>query len=378
MAEKKHASQPIAGTDKELPWLVQDVNRAAQILTGLSLSSLAQAALIIRNGELWAYAGQLPQEAASELGKAVVRYWDNKGEGDLVRYIRLGDNSTEQLMYATRLAKGMVLSLVFDSETPFSTIRMQTAELVRSLSLSPEEEGEMEADAVVSTPGNGENTPSKILNATSPRSIKDFETTEKETDDSAPESPIDAHSTYSFPKTIFNRKTSSENSFSDVNPSILSGKGNFTNTQPNPPSDFSRHVIFEPDSQVLYNLDYACLLIPRLPSHFLKGDLAERLREWVPTLCVAFAWRLEYLSVNPEYLQWIVNVPPTSAPGYIIRIVRQHISEKIFNEFPRVKDENPSGEFWAPGYVLMGGNHPHPAQLVKDFIQQTRLQQGIS
>ena len=49
MEEKKHASQPIAGTDKELPWLVQDVNRAAQILTGLSISSLAQAALIIRN-----------------------------------------------------------------------------------------------------------------------------------------------------------------------------------------------------------------------------------------------------------------------------------------------------------------------------------------
>ncbi|MFH2040820.1 MAG: transposase [Chloroflexota bacterium] len=378
MVEKKHASQPIAGTDKELPWLVQDVNRAAQILTGLSLSSLAQAALIIRNGELWAYAGQLPQEAASELGKAVVRYWDSKGEGDLVRYIRLGDNSTEQLMYATRLAKGMVLSLVFDSETPFSTIRTQTAELVRSLSLSPEEEGDMEDEMVDSTPKNGDKAPASFSNVPSSGPIEGLELSQEETDDSTPSSPIDTHSTYSFPRTLFNRKTSSENSFGDINQSTLPEKENFTTTNTNTSSEIGRHVIFEPDSQVLYNLDYACLMIPRLPTHFLKGDLAERLKEWVPTLCVAFAWRLEYLSVYPEYLQWIVNVPPTSAPGYIMRIVRQHISEKIFNEFPRLKDENPSGDFWAPGYVLMGGNHPHPAQLVKDFIQQTRMQQGIS
>lgn len=61
-----------------------------------------------------------------------------------------------------------------------------------------------------------------------------------------------------------------------------------------------------------------------------------------------------------------------------MRIICQRTSEKIFEEFPRFKKENPSGDFWAPGYLIMGGTQPAPAQMIKDFIQQTRQRQGIS
>ena len=139
-----------------------------------------------------------------------------------------------------------------------------------------------------------------------------------------------------------------------------------------------RKIMLEPVSAAVYNLDYACLLVPRFPSHHLTGDLLEQLGEWVPHICIAFAWRLEYISVRPEYLQWIVSVPPATSPGYLMRIVRQHTSEKIFEDFPRFKNDNPSGDFWAPGYLIMGGSQPAPAQMIKDFIIQTRQRQGIS
>jgi REP element-mobilizing transposase RayT len=137
-------------------------------------------------------------------------------------------------------------------------------------------------------------------------------------------------------------------------------------------------MILEPVSPSVYNLTYACLLIPRFPEHLLAGDLAERMREWVPQLCIAFGWRIERLSVHPDYLQWIVNVPPSSSPGYLMRIVRQHTSEKIFEEFPRFHKENPSNDFWAPGYLIMGGTQTPPAQLIREFIDQTRERQGIT
>ena len=50
----------------ELPWLT-DVNTAAQHLTRLTLESSSQAALIVRNNEVWAYAGELVQAAAQEV-----------------------------------------------------------------------------------------------------------------------------------------------------------------------------------------------------------------------------------------------------------------------------------------------------------------------
>jgi hypothetical protein len=70
-------------------------------------------------------------------------------------------------------------------------------------------------------------------------------------------------------------------------------------------------------------------------------------------------------------------VPPSTAPGYIMRIIRQQTSERLFGEFPRHKADNPSGDFWAPGYMIMGSSQPLPQKLVREFIHQTRQRQGL-
>jgi REP element-mobilizing transposase RayT len=76
-------------------------------------------------------------------------------------------------------------------------------------------------------------------------------------------------------------------------------------------------------------------------------------------------------------LQWVVNVAATGSPGDLLRIIRKQSSERIFEDFPQRKKENPSGDFWAPGYLIMGGSQPHPSQLVEDYIKRTRKRQGI-
>ena len=115
-----------------MPWL-SDPNKAAQHLTRLTLESSAQAALITRKNSLWAYAGSLSQNAAKEVAQTVTRNWDGQKGSDLLRFIRLESTKAEHMLYATRLATDTVLALVFDAETPFSTIRSQASQLVTDL-----------------------------------------------------------------------------------------------------------------------------------------------------------------------------------------------------------------------------------------------------
>src|SRR6266498_6034658 len=133
------ASQGIEERNPTLPWL-QDVSKAAQHLTRLTLESSAQAALITRGDNLWAYAGGLSQNAAKELAVTVTRHWDGQKGSDLLRFVRLEATKAEHMLYATRLADDVVLALVFDAETPFSTIRTQAGQLVNRLS-TPSSEG---------------------------------------------------------------------------------------------------------------------------------------------------------------------------------------------------------------------------------------------
>jgi hypothetical protein len=132
----------------------------------------------------------------------------------------------------------------------------------------------------------------------------------------------------------------------------------------------------EPIMPSFSHLAYTCLLIPRLPAHMLVGGLADRLKEWLPQLCLAYGWRLENLLVRPEYMQWTVQVAPAISPGNVIRLVRQQASRRIFLQFPQYEVENPSSDFWAPGFLIISGFQPPSTHLVQEFIRQTRTRQG--
>ena len=138
--EEPPAPVQIQDVEPRLPGWLSNVHRAAGRLRQLTVESSSQAALITDTEQLWAYAGQLPQEAARELAATVIRYWDREEENDLVRFVKLVSTEAEHMLYATRLAPGKVLALVFDAETPYSMIRSQAGQLKHTLSITTDEE----------------------------------------------------------------------------------------------------------------------------------------------------------------------------------------------------------------------------------------------
>ncbi|HEY9527686.1 MAG TPA: IS200/IS605 family transposase [Anaerolineales bacterium] len=415
-----NAPQPreVQISNPALPWL-QDVTRAAQHLTRLTLESSAQAALITRGDSLWAYAGQLSQGAAKELAVAVTRHWDGQKGSDLLRFVRLEATKAEHMLYATRLADDVVLALVFDAETPFSTIRSQAGQLVNRLSTQTPEVAEPSVNQkplpatydapteFVEDESNQELDIPSIADILSdvppPRpepgasriptgGQEDFiprpgpSRSRQFSRESSPAvhtndllvSNQNADQTVEHVVEDFDATMPSKSRQRPETPVRRPMPGELDETRPHSITEVAGRVMLEPISPGLYNLTYACLLVPRFSNHYLTGDMADRVSEWLPQICIAFGWRLEYLAVRPEYVQWVLNVPPATSPGYLMRIIRQQTSEKIFVEFPKLKRENPSGDFWAPGYLIMGGTQPHPPQLVKDYIKQTRTRQGYS
>jgi len=427
-----------------LPWL-QDVSKAAQYLTRLTLESSAQAALITRKNILWAYAGGLSQDTGNEVAQTVSRNWDGQKSSDLLRFVRLESTKAEHMLYATRLTPDLILALVFDAETPFSTIRSQANQLISTL-----------GDEKVDEPVVGTAPLSKLSQLiTGPNDLEGIEELDPDDEELVippisniltnipspnPEtSPVMRDETVATMKLTATQNLSAEGNLltgetrrsgllsnltsfkrdpappgptreilvaeeSDSLDQTVPSSGRLDElevtapsrirrpetpvrrpeaetldeTRPSASTDAVRRAQFEPISAGMYHLTYACLLVPRFTSHYLTGDLADRLAEWLPRICIAFGWRLEFLAVRPEYLQWVVNVQPNTSPGYLMKVMRTQTSEKIFTDFERIRKENPSGDFWAPGYLIMGGTQPHPPQLVKDYIKQTRERQGVS
>jgi len=136
-------------------------------------------------------------------------------------------------------------------------------------------------------------------------------------------------------------------------------------------------IVLENLEQNPYEVSYTCLLLPRFPSHYLMGDVVDCLQMLMKQISVSFGWRLGFVGIKPDYMQWVVLVPPTTSPTRVIQTFRTQTSMQIFEDFPRFKRENLSDDFWAPGYLVYWGSQPHPVEIIKRFIRQTRKQQGI-
>ena len=141
---KEHSSlesEPKAAAGENASWM-GDISLAAQHLARLTMSTSSQAALVLRQNKLWAYAGQLSREAADELAN-IVQHSGQPGrvgergsaerDIDLARFVHLKTTGKEHLLYATNLESDDLLVLAFDARTPFSEIRIQANSLAAAL-----------------------------------------------------------------------------------------------------------------------------------------------------------------------------------------------------------------------------------------------------
>lgn len=127
-----------------------------------------------------------------------------------------------------------------------------------------------------------------------------------------------------------------------------------------------------------YWISYASLLIPRFSNHVLSGDITTYLYQWMQRVCVSYDWKLDFIEVQPDYLHWVMDVQISESPAHFIRIIRKYTSSRIFEEFPRFKQENLSNDFWATSNLILAGRSPHPKPLIDEFIRITRMRQGYT
>jgi REP element-mobilizing transposase RayT len=309
---------------------LQNVSLAAGYLTRLSLESSSQAALITRGEKVWAYAGELPKQAADELADAVAEYATDANGTDLARFIHLAATDADYMLYATSLGGEYRLALVFDTQTPFSHMRSHVADLAKALAAAPE---------VL--------TRSEVVHEVQARQSSTARLQASGVDEPSPD---------------------------DLSSRSQSGQPE----QTTPTGKHESAVSIHPPTALNapHELRYSFVLIPRLPKHHLAGDLATRLQEWLPELCLAFDWRLEGLAVQPEFVQWSVVVLSSQTPEKIARTMDTHLSQRIFDEFQRLGKENPSGQFWAQGFLVTSGAQASSQQILA-FIDQTRRRQGV-
>jgi REP element-mobilizing transposase RayT len=339
-------------------WITDPVMATRQLASMIERSS-AQEALLIQNNSLWSYTGELSKASVQEVDQLISRSWDEKKQSDMLRFIKLETTQTEHALYATLLAMGVILALVFDSQVPFSIVRSQTNTFAGTLSLPASKSNPgLLSEGMVDT---------ALLSNGKTLSWKQFS--------KSPYGPGQAEPVIHSSRDIFN-------AFVGAHISDRSDTGENKELREDAsinliqPDGVKANFKLEPVSDEWFNLTYSCLLISRFGSHQLTKDREKLISDCMKEIYTSYGWRIEYLEVKSDYLRWVASVPPTIALKDHMEIIRKETSRRLFDDFPPYKQENLSNDYWAPGYVILGGRDSLTDHVISEYKKQIRIKYG--
>ncbi len=320
-----------------------------------------------RKGEMWAYSGQLGQAGARRYPPYSPVPWKRTRGGRSPGLPGLKQMGGDYLLYAKPMADGVALALVYDVTVPLTRIRSQAVQLARALSEQP---------APAPAPAA---PPPPIQSAVPDMEVVD---TEQGEDGNWTDEPVDPEALAALARMLGEVPPPDPDGLlewfgdeplpaepaqkeDDTRPH-LQAPGTMDEFEepvldagiPLPEQPEGSHRFTPPVPRSLEEMDpavpglsyilYTCIFVPRLPSHYLTGDLAAQLSRWTPEICLAYGWRLDGIATRPDYFQCTVRVAPSVSPGNIMRVLRQQTSQRIFGSIT-YKEQNPSGDFLGTG-----------------------------
>ncbi len=362
----------------------QHNNRALAgfILSSFLRESAAHAAMIIVNGELQLSRGYLEPAEVREIARIFKQGWPVQAGYEIVRYIQLESSRLDYLVYGKEYLQDIFLVLVGDARDPISEMRSQAEILSQMLKETVERFSENLPDLPSSWEVEFPGSNSALDVEVSGDELSREEALQREkllgilTDMPSPEPndirELDADDQDGEPDilTTILAGISSEQESGATPKSVDPGFGNLNNQAT------GEKASTKPSDPEEGRLVYSLVLLPRNPAHTLDETLQKKLADWLPNLCRENGWELLGLQVLPDHLLVTARLAPGMLPADMVDILRRNTSARIFEYKKAYLEDNPSGDFWAPGYLALNGKQaPNPGLLAR-FTNQTRLKQG--
>lgn len=394
LAGRPWAPEVGTGSLPEYAWLNDDLALESQLSAFLRANCLA-AVFTTCSGQAVARTSGMPAKVAEEISALVKRFWGADQTSDMARYIHRGSTGVQALLYVTRLDRPLLAALIFSGDTPAARAQIVATELKQIFQNRRRERAlgvpeQLDVATPVSTEEMAAGAPGEDLEGLDARLFELLE--------NAP-SPdpykIDGHhegdwhldqelalpdlNQFSLPREERLLKKSDEiKKTPRVSPPPKTAPRLVKPAAPPaPPARISKPIIVEGNLSEKRQI-FTCVLIPHLMENRLAGDLADHLYSWAPLFCETQGWISVDLKIFPEALQWTVDAPAAASPGSLVRTIREQSSLDILMRFPTLIGGEAGGDFWAPGFLIVRGSDPPAAHMLKEFIRQTRLRQGLT
>ena len=351
---------------------------AGYILSSFLRESAAHAAMILVNGEMQLSRGYLEPAEVREIARLFNQDWPAQAGFDIIRYIQLESSRLSYQLYGKEVLQDIILVLVGDARDPISEMRSQAEHLAKMLQDAMDRFSVDQPDLLSSWQVEFPATNSVPVSEIPVDELSQGETLQREkllailSEMPSPE-----------PDEISGIDTDEQDGEPDILADFLAGISDgqedkiSTSSVQTGSAAFKIPAVGEKAFSNSIDTDafgevYSLVLLPRIPAHTLDQTLQKKLAEWLPELCQVQGWELVHLQVQPDHLLFSVWITPGELPADVVDILRRKTTARIFEFNNNYKEENPAGDFWAPGYLVLNGPQAPDDALLARFTRNTR------
>ena len=127
-------------------------------------------------------------------------------------------------------------------------------------------------------------------------------------------------------------------------------------------------------SHCRYSLQYHLVWIPKYRRSFLRGEIAERLKQILKEIARDYRIRIIAMEVMPDHVHMLVEAPPKYAPAKIVQLFKGISLRRLRQEFLDVIKKYiwKEGTLWAIGYYIGSVSDKATTELVKEYIRNQK------
>jgi putative transposase len=99
-----------------------------------------------------------------------------------------------------------------------------------------------------------------------------------------------------------------------------------------------------------HRLRFHLVWVPKYRRRVLEGAIAARLTELLQQACVVNGWELHELSVQPDHVHLLVQIPPRLSVSKVVNLLKGGSSRLLRQEFADLEEFLWGDSFWCDGY----------------------------
>ena len=120
-------------------------------------------------------------------------------------------------------------------------------------------------------------------------------------------------------------------------------------------------------SHAVYDTKYHLVWAPKYRK-WMKDEMRRRVRELFEAIARDFGFEIEAMEIALDHVHLFVSFPPRYAIAKVVGILKSISSSALFKEYPELRKDLWSGEFWEDGYFVRTVGDTVTEEMIKRYI----------